>query len=62
MTKAGTNHLTLAETGAADASEPTSPPSTIFTGHTMTRRAGPPARVTHLGRAGRGNVQLLFRR
>jgi hypothetical protein len=45
--KAGTYRVALVETDGAGASEPTSPPSTIFTGHTMTRRGGPPARVTH---------------
>ncbi|MEA2564859.1 MAG: hypothetical protein QOD49_36 [Actinomycetota bacterium] len=43
----GTYHVTLVEGDAAGASESTSPASTIFTGHTMTRRGGPPARVTH---------------
>jgi hypothetical protein len=44
--KPGTYHAALVETDGAGASDATSPPSTIFTGHTMTRRGGPPARVT----------------
>jgi hypothetical protein len=39
--------VTLVESDSAGASESTSPASTIFTGHSMTRRGGPPARVTH---------------
>jgi PKD repeat protein len=43
----GTYHVTLVETDGAGATVATSPPSTIFTGRTMTRQGGTPARVTH---------------
>jgi hypothetical protein len=46
-TKPGTYHVALVETDSAGASEAASPPSTIFTGHTITRRGGSPARTTH---------------
>jgi hypothetical protein len=40
---AGTYTVSLTETSEAGATVGTSPPSTVFTGKTMTRRGGPPA-------------------
>lgn len=45
-TVGGTYTVTLVETDAAGTSVGTSPPSTVFTGHTMTRTGGPPAQTT----------------
>jgi len=43
---AGAYSISLTETDWAGTSVSTSPPSTIFTGHTMTRRGGPEAKTT----------------
>ncbi|MEA2590643.1 MAG: hypothetical protein QOD62_474, partial [Actinomycetota bacterium] len=43
---AGSYTVSLTETDWAGTSVPTSPPSTIFTGQTMTRRGGPEAQTT----------------
>jgi hypothetical protein len=42
---AGIYSVTLTETDWAGTSVGTSPPSTVFTGQTMTRRGGPPSRI-----------------
>jgi PKD repeat protein len=44
---AGNYTVSLTETDWAGTSVATSPPSTVFTGQTMTRRGGPEAQTTH---------------